>query len=95
MKWVEHLIVRGAGKSAEILCTEVVDHVRSVGLLPGLVQVKTYINGSLPDDLKITLIWDTEQFHRWGSTIGRFWASALKEHGLVDHSVWLEKASTP
>ena len=94
MKWIESLVVRDSGKQAETLAVEIAEHFAAVGLLPGLVKVKVYLNAALPGDLKIVLTWDTARIEKWGSDAAALLVKALKEHGLVDHSVWVEKGKT-
>lgn len=56
-----------------------------------LVETKTFCHASLNSDLSIHLHWESERPEWNGSPLGLHLARALKEFGLIDHSVWVEK----
>ena len=55
------------------------------------MQIKVYTNASLPNDLMITLVWNKDRPKTWESDLALSLARELKQHGLVDHSVWIER----
>ena len=89
MKWLEVIKLRSAGGSLGLL---------EELLLPisgsnqrGLVEMKTYRHAALETDLSVHLHWNSEMPEPTGSALGLRLAQALKEFGLVDHSVWVEE----
>ncbi|KPK90367.1 MAG: hypothetical protein AMJ94_09555 [Deltaproteobacteria bacterium SM23_61] len=88
MKWLEVIKLRSAGGSLGLL---------EELLLPlsesdprGLVEMKTYRHAVLETDLSVHLHWNSEMPEPNGSALGLRLAQALKEFGLVDHSVWVD-----
>jgi len=55
------------------------------------VALKTFRHGALETDLSVHLHWDSEMPEPNGSALGLCLAQALKEFGLIDHSVWVEE----
>jgi hypothetical protein len=41
--------------------------------------------------LALHLYWETEQPEKNGSALGLHLSQALKEFGLIDHSIWIEE----
>jgi hypothetical protein len=89
MKWLEVIKLRSAGGSSGLL-----DEL----LLPipgsnqsGLVEMKTYRHAVLETDVSVHLYWNSEMPETNGSGLGLRLAQALKEFGLIDHSVWVEE----
>ena len=61
----------------------------------GLVEMKTYRHAALEMDLNMHLHWKSKRPQPNGSALGLRLAQALKEFGLVDHSVWIEEEGCP
>ena len=57
----------------------------------GLIDIKTYRHAVLETDFSVPLDWDSERPEQNGSSLGLRLAHALKEFGLVDHSILIEK----
>jgi hypothetical protein len=57
----------------------------------GPVEMKTFRHAALETDLSVHLHWKSEHPEQNGSALGLRLAQALKEFGLVDHSVWIEE----
>jgi hypothetical protein len=55
-----------------------------------LLQSRIYRSASFRTDLALNLVWDSDSLREEGSTAGLSIAGALKDLGLVDHSVWVE-----
>ncbi len=89
MRWLEFIRLR----STEESFGPVKELLRSISQLkqPGLAEVKIYRHTSLETDLSIHLQWHSERPERDGSAPGLHLAHALKEFGLVDHSLWMEE----
>ncbi len=89
MTWMEIIKLRNAGKASEAL----------KGLLsgltktdqPGLIEARLYRHAEWETDWTMHLHWETEQPEKNGSALGLRLSQALKEFGLIDHSIWIEE----
>jgi hypothetical protein len=88
MKWLEVIKLRSVGESSGVL----EEFLRSISQQGprGLAEMKTFRNAVLETDLSIHLHWNSEEPESNGSALGLRLAQALKELGLIDHSVWVE-----
>ena len=89
MKWLEIIKLRGAGIEQGLLKEFLRSLVKS-GRSGELVGVVSYRHAALENDLSVHLHWEPEQPTQNGSALGLRLAQALKEFGLVDHTVWIE-----
>jgi hypothetical protein len=91
MKWLEIIKLRSAGKDSGLL----EELLLSVGKSShsGLRKMKTYHHVALELDLSVHLHWESVRPEQNGSPLGLHLAQALKEFGLIDHSVWIEEES--
>ncbi len=89
MKWLEVIKLRSTEESSGV----VKELLRSISQLkqPGLEEIKIYRHASLETDLSLHLQWNSERPERDGSAPGLHLVHALKEFGLVDHSLWVEE----
>lgn len=89
MKWIEIIKLRNAGEVPESL------KVLLSGLLKngpsGLAEARLYRHASWETDWTMHLHWETEQPEKNGSALGLHLSQALKEFGLIDHSIWIEE----
>ena len=69
------------------------DATRHVAAEDGLVRVHMYDSASFKTDLALSLTWDTIAPEHRGSRAALTISDALKDFGLVEHSVWLEKGA--
>jgi hypothetical protein len=89
MKWLEIIKLRSAGKDSELLKEFLLSIDRSSQ--NGLVETKTYHHATLETDLSVHLHWQSRRPEVNGSGLGLRLAQALREFGLIDHSVWVEE----
>ena len=89
MNWVEIIKLRSAGKGSGVLEEFLLSMVKVSQ--SGLVEMKTYRHAALETDLSVHFHWESERAEQNGSALALRLAQALKEFGLVDHSVWIEK----
>ncbi len=89
MKWLEIIKLRSAGKDSGLLK----EMFLSIDKLSqsGLVEMKTYHHAALETDLSVHLHWESGRPEKNGSALGLRLAQALKEFGLIDHSIWIEE----
>ena len=90
MRWLEVIKLRAAGKG-EGLLDELFGEMNHAGHDGGLLEIKTYRHFALDSDWSVHLHWESERVEQNGSTLGLSLARALKEFGLVDHSLWIEE----
>jgi len=89
MKWLEVIKLRSAGKDSELL-KELLLSIDKFSQ-SGLVEMKTYHHAALETDLSVHLHWESERPEQNGSSLGHRLTQALKDFGLIDHSIWIEK----
>lgn len=93
MEWLETIKVRGCASGYQGADIELLQQLEQGMNIPGLRKVNVYANASLPNDLMITLRWKKDRPWTSGSDLAHSLARELKQHGLVDHSVWIEKTA--
>lgn len=91
MEWLEIIKVQGAATGYDGADTELLKQIEQ-GMKPeGLKDVRVYAHASVSNDLMIVLTWDKDYWKSMGSDLAHNLARELKQHGLVDHSVWFER----
>lgn len=91
MKWLEVIRVRSVGKDSGLVQEFLLAVDKTAQ--SGLVEVKTYHHAALETDFSAHLIWDSDHPQQNGSALGLRLTHALKEFGLIDHSIWIETRS--
>ena len=89
MKWLEIIKLRSPGKDSGLL-EELLLSIDKLGQ-SGLVEMNTYHHAALETDLSVHLHWESGRPEQNGSALGLRLAQALKEFGLIDHSIWIEE----
>lgn len=89
MKWLEVIKLRSVGRDSGLLEELLLSIDRS--RQDERVEMKTYRLAALETDLSVHLHWESGWPEKNGSALGLRVAQALKEFGLVDHSVWIER----
>ncbi len=89
MKWLEIIKLRSAGKHFGLL-EELSISIEKLSQ-GELVEMKTYHHAALETDLSVHLHWESGRPEQNGSALGLRLAQALKEFGLIDHSIWIER----
>jgi hypothetical protein len=90
MRWLEIIKLRSAGNHTglpEGLFPEIANSHKNIEL----AEMRIYRHADLETDFSLHLYWESEQPEQTGSTLGIRLAHALKEFGLIDHSIWIEK----
>ncbi len=89
MKWMEFIKVQVAKSDIDAKLEDLIaDHKSCQGLLKARV-----FRHALVGDCSILLTWNTDNPEVQGSTMGQYIKNALKQYGLVDHSVWIERGA--
>lgn len=87
MNWLEVIKLRSAGIGSPSLDELLMSMVQSAQ--SKLAEIKIYRHAFLDTDLSVHLYWNSERPEQNGSAPGLRLAQALKDFGLVDHSVWI------
>ena len=94
MRWVEIITLR----SPAIIDTQFLDELLkgvSESNFPSstakqLVEIRTYHHSMVETDLSIHIYWESEPGTQNKSPLGLRLSSALRNLGLLNHSVWVE-----
>lgn len=89
MKWLEVIKLRSAGRDPELVKELLLSIDKSSQRR--LVETKAYRHAALETDMSVHLHWQSKRPELNGSRLGLRIAQALKEFGLIDHSVWVEQ----
>jgi alkyl hydroperoxide reductase subunit AhpF len=90
MKWLEIIELRSADNHRELLGSQLQKLIKEVDKETKMLAIKTYSRVRIDTDFSIHLFHDSKKVEKSGSPLGLRLASALKEFGLVNHSIWIE-----
>jgi hypothetical protein len=97
MKWVEIITLRSPSKINGQFIDELLKGVgesdSSTDTPNHLVEIKIYHHSVVETDLSIHIFWESEKENQDKSPLGLRFSSALKPLGLLNHSVWIERAA--
>ena len=93
MKWLEIIELRSADSNRELMKSQLQSLINEVNQEARQQKIIVYSHVTVETDLRIHLIHDSEKVKASGTPLGLDLTSALKEHGLVNHSVWIEMQS--
>ena len=97
MKWVEIISLRCAGNIETRFIDELLKGVSEsdspTDTPTQLVEIKIYRHSVVETDLSIHIYWKSEPRSQSKSSLGLRLSSALKNLGLLNHSVWVETAA--
>ena len=92
MKWLEIIELRSAGSQRALLESQLQNLINNEVNQDAKQQtIKVYSHVAVETDFSIHLVHDSHRVNISGSPLGQRLASALKEFGLVNHSVWVER----
>jgi hypothetical protein len=90
MKWLEIIELRSAGGNSKLLASQMQKLVNEVNERTENYAVRAFCRLMIDTDFSIHLFHDSKKVEKSGSPLGLRLASALKEFGLVNHSIWIE-----
>jgi hypothetical protein len=97
MKWVEIISLRSPSKINGQFIDELLKGVgesdSSTDTPKHPVEIKIYHHSVVETDLSIHIFWESEPGSQNKSPLGLGVCLALKPLGLLNHSVWIEKAA--
>lgn len=97
MKWIEIITLRSPTNINKQFVDELLKEVAGSDSLTDapkhLVEIKTYHHSVVETDLSIHIYWESEPGSQNKSPLGLRFSSALRNLGLLNHSVWVETGS--
>jgi hypothetical protein len=95
MKCVEVITLRSSGNINRQLVDELLKGARESDsdMRNGLIEIRIYHHFVVETDLSIHIYWKSELGSQDKSPLGLRFSSALKPLGLLNHSVWIERAA--
>ena len=94
MKWLEIIELRSVGSNHALIESQLQSLVNEVSHKAALQTIKVYSHVVVETDFSVHLMHDSKEADISGSPLGLRLSSMLKEYGLVNHSVWLERHSS-
>jgi hypothetical protein len=91
MKWVEIITLRVSGAIPSELADEFLKELGKVSTTKNLEEIRMYRNSI--NDVSIHIHWKSEQEGQHKSDFGLMLSQALKDYGLLNHSVWVQTAA--
>jgi hypothetical protein len=97
MKWVEIITLRSAANIDTLPVDELLKGISesdsATDTSEHLVEIRVYQHSVVETDLSIHIYWESESGRQDKSPLGLRFSSALKDLGLLNHSVWVESAA--
>ena len=93
MKWVEIITLRSPATISTQFVDELLKQVVSSETPEHLIEIGIYHHSVVETDLSIHIYWKSEPGEQHKSPLGLKFSHALKNLGLVSHSVWVETAA--
>ncbi len=90
MKWIEVIQLRAVGSNRKLLKSQLEKLTDEMDRNTKGQAFKTYRRVRIDTDFSIQLFHDSKKVKNSGSNLGLRLVSALKEFGLVNHSIWIE-----
>lgn len=90
MKWLEIIELRSVGTKRIFLEAQLQKLIDDVEKEANKQIIKVYNHVTIDVDFSIHLLHDSANVEQEGSPLGLQLAFALKEFGMVNHSVWIE-----
>ncbi|MFC1493165.1 hypothetical protein ACFL6O_04330 [candidate division KSB1 bacterium] len=91
MKWIEIIELRSGESSRELLEMQLQRFISQLDKEAIRHTIKIYNRVTLETDISIHLYHESNKVEDSGSSLGIRLVSALNAHGLVNHTVWVEK----
>ena len=92
MKWVEIITLRSPTRINTQFVDELLKQVDKADIPKHLVEIRIYHHSVVETDLSIHIYWRSEPGSQNKSPLGLKLSYALRNLGLLNHSVWIETA---
>lgn len=93
MRWVEIITLRSPTKIDVQFVDELAKQINKSDTPKHLVEIRVYHHSVVETDLSIHLYWKSEPGSQHKSPLGLKFSYALRNLGLLNHSVWVETAA--
>jgi len=93
MKWIELIHLRSANSDRKILESKLQGLIDEVNMGRKRQSIVAYSRMLIDSDFSIHILHDSKEAEAGGSRLGLRLVDALKEFGLVNHSIWMEMNS--
>jgi len=93
MKWVEIITLRSPSKINTQFVDELLKEAGRSDAQKHLEEIKMYLHSVVETDLSIHIYWNSERGSQQKTPLGLKLSYALKNLGLLNHSVWVETAA--
>ena len=93
MKWVEIITLRSPIRINTQFVDELLKQVDKSDIPNHLVEIRTYHHSVVETDLSIHIHWESKPGSQHKSPLGLKFSYALRNLGLLNHSVWVETAA--
>ena len=90
MNWVEVIVLRSVGSNREVLESKLRKLIDDVEREEKREAIKVYSRVLIGTDFCIHITHNFSRVDNSGSKLGLRLVTALKEFGLVNHSIWIE-----
>jgi hypothetical protein len=94
MKWLEIIELRSVDKNKKFLEQALKVLMEDLNQEVEQLAIKVFCRVNVDSDFSIHLLHDSKEADVNGSALGLQLVSYLKEYGLINHSVWVEKHSS-
>jgi len=91
MKWLEIITLRSPSNVHRQFIDEIVKEAKHFDTPKHLVEIRIYHHSVVETDLSIHIHWNSEPGSQNKSPLGLRFSDALRNLGLLNHSVWVEK----
>lgn len=93
MKWLEIIELRSVDSNRERLESKLQKLIDQVDKEKKKQRIMAYTRVLIDTDFSIHLFHDSNKVENSGSSLGLRLASALKEFGTINHSIWIQMHS--
>jgi hypothetical protein len=93
MKWLEIITLRSSANIDKQFLIELLKDAGNSDSPNHLVEIRIYHHSVVETDLSIHIYWKSEPGSQNKSPLGLRFSYALRNLGLLNHSVWVETAS--
>jgi hypothetical protein len=90
MKWIELIALRSIYKDREMLEHQIQELTDEVNRETKSLEITLYKRTAVETDVGIHILHNSGKVEDNGSQLGLRLADALKEFGLVNHSIWIK-----
>ncbi len=90
MKWVEMITLRSFGRSDPQLVDQILSQVDTFKTPGQPADIRTYRHSLINTDVSVHIHWDKKNEIPEESPLGHHLSYALKDLGLINHSIWIE-----